>query len=118
MKHIKTLENWFFSKKDKTPKKEILIKSKIDPNMSLGEDEYRYSEYYIEEKIPAHNYEVDRSDKIICPLCKTELGPISHGERIKCHNCKMRIRCSGNCLTCVTDQETIDLYTKINKFNL
>lgn len=68
------------------------------------------------EKLRLDDYE--RGNQMICPLCKTTINKIEHGETKKCHQCGLKMKVLGNSLYCKIDNDQLELYTNANKYNL
>lgn len=74
---------------------------------------YEYTKNYTKEKLRVSDYE--RGSLMYCPLCHKIINKIYHSGECECG---LKMRVSGNALYCEIDNEKLEFYTNLKKYNL
>ena len=109
MKNVKTFDLF------KNEKQSI-----IDPSKTIhisDDEDAKYTKKYTQEKLTKSNYS-NGENKVTCPLCKKCVIEIDHTQTKRCPNCSMEMTNYGNALICKIDNEILNLYKNINKYNI
>jgi len=78
--------------------------------------EVEYTKTYTKEHLIHSDYR--KGDKIRCPLCNTIRNDIKHGKKGICEECGMEMISYGNDLECKIDNNKLELYQNMRKYNL